>query len=43
VTKVHLERTGLPMRAPRHSTDRKKRAHRPMVGMMLPQDASTHV
>jgi len=43
VTKVHLQRAGLVVRAPRRSAHRKKRARRPMVGMMLHQDASTHV
>ena len=43
VTKVHLQRAGLVVRAPRRSAHRKKRPRRPMVGMMLHQDASTHV
>ena len=43
VTKVHLQRAGLVARAPRRSAHRKKRPRRPMVGMMLHQDASTHV
>ena len=42
VTKVHLQRAGLVVRAPRRSAHRKKRARRTMVGMMLHQDASTH-
>jgi transposase len=42
VTKVHLQRAGLVVRAPRRSAHRKKRPRRPMVGMMLHQDASTH-
>jgi transposase len=42
VTKVHLQRAGLMIRAPRRSAHRKKRPRRPMVGMMLHQDASTH-
>jgi transposase len=42
VTKVHLQRAGLVVRAPRRSAHRKKRLRRPMVGMMLHQDASTH-
>ena len=42
VTKVHLQRAGLMMRAPKRSAHRKKRPRRPMVGMMLHQDASTH-
>jgi transposase len=43
VTKVHLQRAGLVVQAPRRSAHRKKRPRRPMVGMMLHQDASTHV
>jgi transposase len=43
VTKVHLQRAGLVVRAPRRSAHRKKRPRRSMVGMMLHQDASTHV
>src|SRR5664279_6431585 len=43
VTKVHLQRAGLVVRAPRRSAHRKKRPRRPMVGMMLHQDASSHV
>lgn len=42
VTKVHLQRAGLVLRAPKRSAHRKKRPRRPMVGMMLHQDASTH-
>lgn len=42
VTKVHLQRAGLVHRAPKRSAHRKKRPRRPMVGMMLHQDASTH-
>ena len=42
VTKVHLQRAGLVTRAPKRSAHRKKRPRRPMVGMMLHQDASTH-
>jgi transposase len=42
VTKVHLQRAGLVVRAPKRSAHRKKRPRRPMVGMMLHQDASTH-
>jgi transposase len=42
VTKVHLQREGLVQRAPRRSAHRKKRPRRPMVGMMLHQDASRH-
>jgi transposase len=42
VTKVHLQRAGLVRRAVKRSAHRKKRPRRPMVGMMLHQDASTH-
>jgi transposase len=42
VTKVHLQRAGLVRVAPKRSAHRKKRPRRPMVGMMLHQDASTH-
>jgi transposase len=42
VTKVHLHRAGLVAPASRRSAHRKKRPRRPMVGMMLHQDASTH-
>jgi transposase len=42
VTKVHLHRAGLVRPAPKRSAHRKKRPRRPMVGMMLHQDASTH-
>ncbi len=42
VTKVHLQRAGLVIRASKRSAHRKKRPRRPMVGMMLHQDASTH-
>ena len=42
VTKVHLQRAGLIHVAPKRSAHRKKRPRRPMVGMMLHQDASTH-
>jgi transposase len=40
VTKVHLQRAGLVMPAPRRSAHRKKRPRRPLVGMLLHQDAS---
>lgn len=43
VTKVHLHRSGLVQVATKRSAHRKKRPRRPMVGMMLHQDASTHV
>ena len=42
VTKLHLQRAGLVQAAPKRSAHRKKRPRRPMVGMMLHQDASTH-
>jgi transposase len=42
VTKLHLQREGLVVRAKKRSAHRKKRPRRPMVGMMLHQDASTH-
>src|SRR5271165_1790013 len=42
VTKVHLHRAGLVHAAKKRSAHRKKRPRRPMVGMMLHQDASTH-
>ena len=42
VTKLHLHRAGLVTPARKRSAHRKKRPRRPMVGMMLHQDASTH-
>lgn len=42
VTKVWLHRSGLVRPASQRSAHRKKRPRRPMVGMMLHQDASTH-
>jgi transposase len=42
VTKLHLHRAGLVQAATKRSAHRKKRPRRPMVGMMLHQDASTH-
>lgn len=42
VTKLHLHRSGLVQAASKRSAHRKKRPRRPMVGMMLHQDASTH-
>jgi transposase len=42
VTKVHLHRAGLVTPAKTRSAHRKKRPRRPMLGMMLHQDASTH-
>ena len=43
VTKLHLHRAGLVQPATHRSAHRKKRPRRPMAGMMLHQDASTHV
>jgi transposase len=40
VTKVHLHRAGLVAPAARRSAHRKKRPRRPLVGMLLHQDAS---
>jgi transposase len=42
VTKLHLQREGLVVRAKKRSAHRKKRPRRPMAGMMLHQDASRH-
>jgi transposase len=42
VTKLHLHRSGLVQAATKRSAHRKKRPRRPMVGMLLHQDASTH-
>ena len=42
VTKLHLHRAGLVTPARTRSAHRKKRPRRPVVGMMLHQDASTH-
>jgi transposase len=42
VTKLHLQREGLVARAKSRSAHRKKRPRRPLVGMLLHQDASTH-
>ena len=41
VRKLHLHRSGLVRAATKRSAHRKKRPRRPMVGMMLHQDAST--
>jgi transposase len=43
VTKVRLHGAGLVRPAVKRSAHRKKRPRRPMVGMMLHQDASRHV
>ena len=42
VTKLHLHRAGLVAQAKKRSAHRKKRPRRPMIGMMLHQDASPH-
>ena len=42
VTKLHLQRAGLVQVARTRSAHRKKRPRRPMVGMLLHQDASRH-
>jgi transposase len=42
-TKGFLQDRGLLARAPRRGAHRRKRPRRPMVGMMLHQDASRHV
>ena len=42
VTKLHLHREGLVHSAKKRSAHRKKRPRRPLVGMMLHQDASMH-
>ena len=41
-TKTQLHAAGLVKAAPRRGVHRKKRARRPLVGMMLHQDGSTH-
>ena len=43
VTKLHLQASGLVVPAPNRSAHRKKRARRPLPGMMLHQDGSRHV
>jgi transposase len=43
VTKVHLQAADLVQTAPIRSAHRKKRARRPLPGMMLHQDGSRHV
>jgi transposase len=42
-TKTFLQKRGLVERAPRRGAHRRKRPRRPMVGMMLHQDASMHL
>lgn len=41
-TKTALQRAGLIGKAPKRGAHRKKRPRRPLVGMMLHQDGSTH-
>ena len=41
-TKSYLQNRGLLAKAPRRGAHRRKRPRRPMVGMMLHQDASPH-
>lgn len=41
-TKNHLQRAGLVKKAPRRGAHRRKRPRRPLPGMMLHQDGSTH-
>jgi transposase len=41
-TKTYLQNRGLLAKAPRRGAHRRKRPRRPMVGMMLHQDASRH-
>ena len=41
-TKTYLQARGLLAKAPRRGAHRRKRPRRPMVGMMLHQDASRH-
>lgn len=41
-TKTHLQHRGLLTKAPRRGAHRRKRPRRPMVGMMLHQDASPY-
>jgi transposase len=42
-TKTHLQNRGLLAKAPRRGAHRRKRPRRPMVGMMLHQDASPYL
>lgn len=42
VTRLSLQAAGLVSKAPRRSAHRKKRARRPLPGMLLFQDGSTH-
>ena len=41
-TKTYLQNRGLLAKAPRRRAHRRKRPRRPMIGMMLHQDASRH-
>jgi transposase len=42
-TKTYLQQRGLLAKAPRRGAHRRKRPRRPMIGMLLHQDASPHV
>jgi len=42
VTRLHLQREGLVAKAPRRSRHRARRERRPLEGMLLFQDGSTH-
>ena len=42
VTRLHLQRAGLVAKAPRRGRHRTKRERRPLEGMLLFQDGSTH-
>ena len=42
VTRLALQRAGLVRRAPRRGAHRRKRPRRPMAGMLMHQDGSTH-
>lgn len=42
VTRLHLQRVGLVAKAPRRSRHRTRRERRPLEGMLLFQDGSTH-
>ena len=43
VTRLQFQAAGLARKAPKRSAHRKKRARRPLPGMMLHQDGSRHV
>lgn len=42
-TRLYLQKVGAVQPAPRRGTHRRKRPRRPLVGMLLHQDASTHM